>query len=76
MFNNKVSKAVSLALACSALSYTSFSFAAEEESAEKVERIQVTGSRIRTDSFASEVPIDIITVEDAEMKVLKRLVTC
>lgn len=76
MLNNKVSKAVRLAIAFGAVSTAAFSastFAAEEEKAEKVERIQVTGSRIRTDSFASEVPIDIISVEDAENEGIKTL---
>ncbi|EKE82090.1 TonB-dependent receptor plug domain-containing protein [Idiomarina xiamenensis] len=33
---------------------------------EQPERIQVTGSRIRTDSFASATPIDLISIEEAE----------
>ncbi|BDF93947.1 TonB-dependent receptor [Pseudoalteromonas sp. KAN5] len=78
MLNNKISKAVRLAIAFGAVSTTAFSassFAAEEEVAKdkKVERIQVTGSRIRTDSFASEVPIDIISVEDATNQGIKTL---
>lgn len=39
--------------------------AAKEAKEEKAERIQVTGSRIRSDSFASEIPIDIISAEEA-----------
>ena len=49
MINNKVSKAVRLAIAFGAASTAAFSassFAAEEENVEKVERIEVTGSRI------------------------------
>ncbi|EWS97857.1 TonB-dependent receptor [Pseudoalteromonas sp. SCSIO_11900] len=68
MLNNKVSKAVRLAIAFGAVSTAAFSastFAAEEESAQEVEKIQVLGSRIRTDSFASDTPITIISVEDA-----------
>ncbi|PWW41742.1 TonB-dependent receptor-like protein [Idiomarina loihiensis] len=48
---------------------------AEEQSAQEQqpERIQVTGSRIRTDAFANETPIDIISVEDAEKQGLNTL---
>jgi len=52
MLNNKVSKAVRLAIAFGAASTVAFSAStiAAEEGVEKVERIQVTGSRIsRTD---------------------------
>ncbi|MEC7643203.1 MAG: TonB-dependent receptor [Pseudomonadota bacterium] len=46
----------------------------EESSAEEqVERIQVTGSRIRTDSFANETPIDIISAEQATEQGLNTL---
>lgn len=37
----------------------------EVESNKSVEKIQVTGSRIRTDSFANETPVDIISIEEA-----------
>ncbi|MCQ8877115.1 TonB-dependent receptor [Pseudoalteromonas shioyasakiensis] len=75
MLNNKISKAVRLAIAFGAASTAAFSASsnAAEEGAEKVERIQVTGSRIRTDSFASDVPIDIISVEDATKEGIKSL---
>jgi len=48
MLNNKVSKAVRLALAFGTASTAAFSvnsYAAEEEAVEKVERIEGTGSR-------------------------------
>lgn len=64
MLNTKVSKAVRLAIAFGAAStalFSASSFAAEEgEVVEEVEKIQVLGSRIRTDSFASDTPITII----------------
>ena len=62
MLNNKVSKAVRLAIAFGAASTAAFSassFAAEEQ-AEKVERIQVTGSRIRSVEAMSSAPIQVI----------------
>ena len=69
MLNTKVSKAVRLAIAFGAAStalFSASSFAAEEgEVVEEVEKIQVLGSRIRTDSFASDTPITIISVENA-----------
>ncbi|MEI8653477.1 TonB-dependent receptor [Pseudoalteromonas sp. Hal273] len=68
MLNNKISKAVRLAIAFGAAATATFSassFAAEEENVEQVEKIQVLGSRIRTDSFASDTPITIISMENA-----------
>ncbi|MGQ8366985.1 TonB-dependent receptor plug domain-containing protein [Glaciecola sp. 1036] len=44
-----------------------------EEGAEKPEQITIVGSRIRTDAFANETPIDIITIEDAEVEGMKTL---
>ena len=44
-----------------------------EEGAEKTEQITIVGSRIRTDAFANETPVDIITVEDAEIEGLQTL---
>lgn len=37
-----------------------------EAKPERTERIQVTGSRLRTDSFANEIPTDIISIEEAD----------
>ena len=44
-----------------------------EDGAEPVEKISIVGSRIRTDAFANDTPIDIISVEDAEQEGLKTL---
>ena len=44
-----------------------------EDGAEPVEKISIVGSRIRTDEFANDTPIDIISVEDAEQEGLKTL---
>ncbi|WP_341219929.1 hypothetical protein, partial [uncultured Pseudoalteromonas sp.] len=64
MLNSKISKAVRLAIAFGAASTAAFSassFAAEEESAEKVERIQVTGSRIKRSDLEGASPVISIT---------------
>ncbi|WP_288987407.1 TonB-dependent receptor [uncultured Pseudoalteromonas sp.] len=65
MLNNKVSKAVRLAIAFGAASTAAFSTGsiAAEENAEKVERIQVTGSRIKRIGEMSPTPITVITGE-------------
>ncbi|MGP5155955.1 TonB-dependent receptor [Pseudoalteromonas prydzensis] len=64
MLNNKVSKAVRLAIAFGAVSSAAFSassFAAEEnDGVEKVERIQVTGSRIRRTDLEGSIPVTVI----------------
>ena len=70
MINNKVSKAVRLAIAFGAASTAAFSantFAADEEGAEKVERIEVTGSRIKRVDMEGVAPITVITAEDLEV---------
>jgi iron complex outermembrane receptor protein len=62
MLNNKVSKAVRLAIAFGAVStaaFSSSSFAAEDE-ADKVERIEVTGSRIKRVDMAGDLPVTVI----------------
>ena len=67
MLNNQVTKAVRLALAFGAASTAAFSassFAAEEESAEKVERIEVTGSRIKRTDMETASPVQITTAEE------------
>ena len=67
MFNNKVSKAVRLALAFGAASTAAFAstaVSAEEQQAEEgesVERIQVTGSRIKRFSEVAPTPVTSIT---------------
>ena len=63
MLNSKISKAVRLAIAFGAASTAAFSAsssAAEEESAAKVERIQVTGSRIKRTDLEKASPVTVI----------------
>eukprot|EP01093_Parvamoeba_rugata_P008176 TRINITY_DN234_c0_g1_i3.p1 TRINITY_DN234_c0_g1~~TRINITY_DN234_c0_g1_i3.p1 ORF type:complete len:884 (+),score=259.06 TRINITY_DN234_c0_g1_i3:3813-6464(+) len=70
MLNNKVSKAVRLAIAFGAVSTAAFSassFAAEDETAEKVERIQVTGSRIKQVDLENSSPVTVITAADINL---------
>ena len=66
MLNNKVSKAVRLAIAFGAASTAAFSASsiAAEEGVEKVERIQVTGSRIKRTDIETTVPITSIGRKD------------
>ncbi len=70
---NILGASIKLALCTSALAISGQSIAADQEGAEPIEKVQVIGSRIRTDSFASETPIDIITVEDAKNEGIKTL---
>ncbi len=66
MFNNKVSKAVRIALAFGAASTAAFSvnaIAADNEE-DKVERIEVTGSSIKGTDLAGALPVSIISAED------------
>ncbi|QBL10072.1 TonB-dependent receptor [Rheinheimera sp. D18] len=61
--NNKLSKAVRLAIAFTAASATAFTAsvnAAEEDEAAKVERIEVTGSRIKRTDLEQSVPVTVI----------------
>ncbi|KZN58886.1 TonB-dependent receptor domain-containing protein [Pseudoalteromonas luteoviolacea] len=63
MLNNRVSKAVRLAIAFGAASSATFAgqvMAAGEEGADKVERIEVTGSRIKRTDLETSVPITTI----------------
>ncbi|CAH9067048.1 Vitamin B12 transporter BtuB [Pseudoalteromonas holothuriae] len=68
MLNSKVSKAVRLAIAFGATSTAAFSassaIAAEEESAESFEKIQVTGSRIKRADMEGANPVQLITRDD------------
>ena len=71
MLNNKVSKAVRLAIAFGAVSTAAFSagsFAAEEEKAEKVEKITVTGSRIQRAEISESAPIFSYGEEDIQVR--------
>lgn len=61
--NNKLSKAVRLAIAFGAVSTAAFTAsvtAAEEDEAAKVERIEVTGSRIKRTDLEQSVPVTVI----------------
>ncbi|WP_404340469.1 TonB-dependent receptor domain-containing protein [Pseudoalteromonas mariniglutinosa] len=66
MLNNKVSKAVRLAIAFGATSTAAFSASsfAAEEGAEKVERIEVTGSRIKRTDMETASPVQVTTAEE------------
>jgi iron complex outermembrane receptor protein len=67
--NNKLSKAVRLAIAFSAASATAFTaqvIAADEEETVRVERIEVTGSRIRRTDLEQSVPITVIDRESID----------
>ncbi len=75
---NKLAKSVRLALAfgaAAAILPATQAFAADETTEEtaKAERITIIGSRIRTDEFANDTPIDIISVADAEDSGMKTL---
>lgn len=63
--NNKLSKAVRFAIAVGAVS-TAYSSAiyAQEEGADKVERIEVTGSRILRQGAIAPSPVTVISGED------------
>lgn len=68
MLNNKVSKAVRLAIAFGAASTAAFSassIAAEEaEGVNKLERVQVTGSRIKQVDLENSSPVTVISAAD------------
>ncbi|KKL64036.1 hypothetical protein LCGC14_2169120 [marine sediment metagenome] len=69
MLNNKVSKAVRLAIAFGAVSTAAFSassFAAEDEGVEKVERIEVTGSAIKRTDLEGALPVTVLSTADIE----------
>lgn len=62
--NNKLSKAVRLAIAFGAVSATAFTAsvsAAEEEEVAKVERIEVTGSRIKRTDMETATPVTVFS---------------
>lgn len=63
MLNNQVSKAVRLALvfgAASAASISAQAVAADENTADKVEKIEVTGSRLKRTDLEGTAPITVI----------------
>lgn len=68
--NNKLSKAVRLAIAFGAASATAFTAsvtAAEEDETAKVERIEVTGSRIKRTDLEGALPVTVIDREAIEL---------
>ena len=69
---NRLSQGIIVALGISAAPFVSAQDTVEKD-ADTVEQISVVGSRIRTDSFANDTPIDIISVADAENQGLKSL---
>ena len=66
MINNKLAKAVRLAMAFGATSAVALSanVSAAEAGAEEVERIEVTGSRIKRTDLESAVPVTTFTAAD------------
>lgn len=73
--NNKISKAVRLALAFGAASSAAFtaSVAAQEEGASKVERIEVTGSRIKRTDMETSSPVQITSSEEIRLSGFTRI---
>lgn len=74
--NNKLSKAVRLAIAFGAASTTAFTAsvsAAEEEEVAKVERIEVTGSRIKRTDLETSSPIQITSAEEIKLSGFTRI---
>jgi iron complex outermembrane receptor protein len=69
--NNKLSKAVRLAIAFGAASATAFTAsvtaAEEDDAAAKVERIEVTGSRIKRTDLEGALPVTVIDREAIEL---------
>lgn len=74
--NNKLSKAVRLAIAFGAASATAFTAsvnAAEEGEVAKVERIEVTGSRIKRTDLETSSPIQITSSEEIKLSGFTRI---
>ncbi|KZN54180.1 TonB-dependent receptor domain-containing protein [Pseudoalteromonas luteoviolacea] len=62
MLNNKISKAVRLAIAFGAVTATAFTAAASDE--ENIEKIEITGSSIKGTDLAGALPVNVISAED------------
>ncbi|MEL0640461.1 TonB-dependent receptor [Pseudoalteromonas aliena] len=75
MLNNQVAKAVRIALAFGAASTAAFSASsfAAEEGIEKVERIQVTGSRIKRTDLETSSPVTVMTAEEIKLSGFTRV---
>jgi len=69
MMNNKLAKAVRLAIAFGAASTVALSanVSASEEGAEEVERIEVTGSRIKQVDIENSSPVTVISAADMSL---------
>ncbi|MDP5213112.1 TonB-dependent receptor [Pseudoalteromonas tunicata] len=75
MLNNKLTKAVRLAIAYGAASTAVFAtntFAAEE-GAKAVERIEVTGSRIKRTDLETSSPVTVMTAEEIKLSGFSRV---
>lgn len=75
--NSKIAKAVRLAVmfgagATAAMTTTSFA-AGAEEGADKIEKIQVTGSRIKRADMETSSPIQVTSAEDIEVSGFTRV---
>lgn len=63
-----LASAVSLALATGALGLSPQVLAQDEDDAEPIEEVVVTGSRIRKDVFTSSEPMDVVLTEQASIQ--------
>jgi iron complex outermembrane receptor protein len=72
MYNNsKVAKAVRIAMmfgAGAAAAISAPAFSAEEESAQVIEKIEVTGSRIKRTDLEGASPVTILSIEDMKIE--------
>ena len=69
--NSKIAKAVRIAMMFGAATATTIStsaFSAEEESADEIEKIEVTGSRIKRTDLEGASPVTVITTEDMKIE--------
>jgi len=74
--NSKIAKAVRLAMIFGAGTATAIStqtFAADEDAVEEVERIQVTGSRIKRTDIETSSPVQVTTAEDIKISGFTRM---
>ncbi len=62
--NNKLSKAVSIAIAFGASALSSNVVMAQEEGADKIERVSVTGSRIKRTDLETASPVSVFDIKD------------
>jgi iron complex outermembrane receptor protein len=72
MYNNsKVAKAIRLAMmfgAAATASVSTSAFSAEEAAEEEIEKIEVTGSRIKRTDLEGASPVTVMSVEDMKME--------